>query len=77
MNKLKKIFEVSISEKPKEDTSMDSGLCLDCDWDGLLKDADMDYDWDEFKRQSIPCPICPKCGGGIDNYYMSNPDNYP
>ena len=54
---------------------VDSGVCLDCDWDGLLSDADIDTEWDEFKMQEIPYPICPKCGGGLDDYYPSSLQN--
>lgn len=51
--------------------TVDSGMCLDCEWDGLLKDAEIEYEWDEFKGNDIPYPTCPECGGGIDNYYRS------
>lgn len=43
-----------------------SGSCLDCDWQDDIAKADIDYEWDEFKGNNIPYPICPKCGGGVE-----------
>jgi len=71
----KKIRIMAIDPLQMHDYVVDSGICLDCNWDGLLKDADTDTDWDEFKMQEVPNPICPKCGGGLDDYYISNLKN--
>lgn len=49
----------------------DSGECIDCNWSGLFRDAEIEYEWDSFTGMDVPYPICPKCGGGIDNYYVS------
>jgi hypothetical protein len=51
--------------------NFDSGICDECEWEGLFTDAEVDYEYDEFRRINIPYLICPKCGGGIDNYYDS------
>lgn len=59
-------------KKDGEEENIDSGICVDCGWDGLLKDADVDYEWDDFYRVDRPYPICPKCGGGIEDYYPSS-----
>ena len=64
------IFDI-IKNEDREEPFIDSGICIDCEWDGLLKDADIEYDWDDFRREDIPYPICPKCGGGLDDFYPS------
>ncbi len=45
-----------------------SGSCIECDWQGDLKDAETDWcgDFDEFRGENIPTKICPKCGGGVE-----------
>lgn len=55
-------------KETETDNPVLTGSCLDCDWSGDMKDAEIDPcgDWDEFKGMNIPTPICPKCGGGIE-----------
>jgi len=62
---------IKVNETPVDEFTVDSGSCMDCEWDGLLKDAEIEYEWDEFKGNDIPYPTCPECGGGIDDYYRS------
>lgn len=52
-----------------------AGTCEECQWEGWLTDAETEYDWDEFKGNDIPYKVCPKCGGGIDNYYYADKPN--
>lgn len=45
-----------------------SGSCIECDWQGDLKDCETDWcgDYDEFKGINIPTKICPKCGEHVE-----------
>lgn len=58
-------------ESPKQPNKVDSGICSNCKWDGLLVDADTDSEWDDFYGMDRPYPICPQCSEGLDDFYPS------
>lgn len=66
----KNIFKVlpSNSDKPV----IDSGSCMDCDWEGFLVEGEDDEEYNGFTGEYVPFKICPKCGGGLDNFYPSS-----
>ena len=39
---------------------LDSGSCVECDWVGLLKDVEIEYEYDEFKGIDVPYTIYPE-----------------
>ena len=57
---------MKVEKNPDYDDNPWTADCLDCEWSGERDEADIDYEWDEFKGNDVPYLICPKCGGGVD-----------
>ena len=49
---------------------IDKGTCTNCEWSGLLTEAIIEYEWDEFHGLDRPYVICPECEGNLE--YVHN-----
>lgn len=51
---------------------LDSGSCMDCEWGGLLTECiEFEEEVDDYSGRVFSYPLCPICGGGIEDYYSS------
>lgn len=39
--------------------------CLDCNWEGDIKECAIETEFNEFRGNDMCYPVCPKCGGGV------------
>lgn len=42
-------------------------ICMDCEWQGDVKECDFDTEPNEFKGTDNVYPMCPKCGGAVES----------
>ena len=66
------IKELLTKEQDANKPIIDSAECIDCEWSGLLSECYATETEEDFVGNQVEVPICPKCEGGLDNYYPSS-----
>jgi len=64
-------FNRLVEESSNDGFGVDSAICMDCGWDGLLTECTDTETDEDFGGNQVEVPICPKCCGGLDDYYPS------
>lgn len=58
--------ELKILHQNTHNTNNSYYSCIECGWNGDVKECELDTEYDEFKGVDRTYPICPKCGGGVE-----------